>query len=125
MYPRYRTYIVQIQLDVTPALGRKMTTLGERRHQADMLMMYKVMHGHGHLDEEGWFLPPLPAAARMRRHADPLNVRPNHGRLELRRNAFSVRAGELWNAVPPDIKRARTAAAFKRAYAKLRDGMIY
>jgi hypothetical protein len=66
----------------------RLTTLSERRHQADMLMMYKLSHGHGKLDEEGWFEPPPPAAARMRWHADPLNVRPNHGRLELRQNVF-------------------------------------
>jgi hypothetical protein len=51
-----------------------LTTLSERRHQADMLMMYKLMHGHGQLDEKGWFMPPLPAAARRRQHPDPLNV---------------------------------------------------
>jgi hypothetical protein len=102
----------------------RLTTLSEWRHQADMLMMYKLMHGHGQLDEESWFLPPPPAAARMRRHADPLNVRPNHGRLELRRNVFSVRAGEAWNLVPPAIKRARTATAIKNSYAKHRLGMI-
>jgi hypothetical protein len=51
-------------------------------------------------------------------------VRPNHGRLEIRRNFFTVRAGEPWNMVPGSIKRAVTAAGFKRAYAKFRDGMI-
>jgi Reverse transcriptase (RNA-dependent DNA polymerase)/Endonuclease-reverse transcriptase len=99
-------------------------TLAERRHQADMLMMYKLLHGHGQLEGENWFTAPPPAAARMRRHADQLNVRPNHGRLEVRRTAFSVRAGEPWNAVPPDIKRARSANAFKKQYGKYRDGMI-
>jgi hypothetical protein len=89
-----------------------------------MLMMYKLAHGHGRLDEEGWFEPPPPPAARMRRYDDPLNVRPNHGRLELRRNVFSVRAGEAWSLVPAAIKRARTANAFKTAYAKHRHGMI-
>jgi hypothetical protein len=102
----------------------RLTTLSERRHQADMLMMYKLSHGHGKLDEEGWFEPPPPAAARMRRHADPLNVRPNHGRLELWQNVFSVRAREAWNLVLPAIKRARTATAFKTAYAMHRLGMI-
>jgi hypothetical protein len=100
-----------------------LTTLEERRHQADMLLMYKLQKGDGQLGEAGWFAPPLPAAARMRRHADPLNVQPNQGRLELRRNAFSVRAGALWNAVPADIKRACTAENFKRQYAAHRNGM--
>jgi hypothetical protein len=101
-----------------------MTTLEERRHQADMLQMYKIASGAGQLDEEGWFRPPPAAAARTRHYADPLNVRPNHGRLEIRRQFFSVRAAEQWNGVPAPIKRARTAAAFKRAYATHRDEMI-
>jgi hypothetical protein len=100
-----------------------MITLEERRHQADMLHMSKTASG-GQLDEAGWFRPPTAAALRTRQYADPLNVRPNHGRLEIRRNFFSVRAGDHWNQVPPGIKRARTAAGFKRAYAKRREAMI-
>jgi hypothetical protein len=98
------------------------TTLEERRHQADMLMMFKIAHGDGELSLADWYAPPPPAAERMRRYADPLNVRPNHGRLEIRRNAFSVRAGPRWNMIPAEIKHARTASAFKRAYAKFRAG---
>jgi hypothetical protein len=100
-----------------------MTTLEERRHQADMLNMFKTTTGE-QPDQAGWFRP-LTAAARWTRHyADPLNVRPKHGRLEVRRNFFSVRAGDLWDQVPASIKRARTAASFKRAYAKHREEMI-
>jgi hypothetical protein len=32
----------------------KMTTLEERRHQADMLQMFKLKSGAGQLDEAGW-----------------------------------------------------------------------
>jgi hypothetical protein len=35
-----------------------------------------------------------------------------------------VRVGDPWNMVPGEIKRARTAASFKKLYAKHRDGMI-
>jgi hypothetical protein len=102
----------------------RMTTLEERRHQADMLHMYKLCSGKLGQDRADWFRPPTEAAARTRHYADPLNVRPNHGRLEIRRNFFTVRAGEPWNMVPGSIKRAATAAGFKRAYAKFRDEMI-
>jgi hypothetical protein len=101
-----------------------LTTLEERRHQADMLQMYKIINRAGDQDIADWFRPPTAAAARTRRQADALNVRPNHGRLEIRQNFFSVRAGELWNSVPADIKRARTAAAFKSAYSTHRKAMI-
>jgi hypothetical protein len=101
-----------------------LTTLEERRHRADMLQMYQIMHGGDSLDSGIWFRPHT-AAANTRLRSDALNVRPNHGRLEIRRNFFSVRAGDCWNAIPASIKRARTAQTFKTAYAKLRDEMIH
>jgi hypothetical protein len=102
----------------------RLTTLTERRHQADMLHMYKLCSGKLGQRKEEWFSAPPEGAARTRRNADPLNVRPNHGRLEVRRHFFTVRAGEPWNLVPSEIKRARTAAGFKKAYANFRDAMI-
>jgi hypothetical protein len=76
----------------------RLTMLEERRHQADMLLMFKLSRGDG---------------------------QPNHGRLEIRRNSFAVRAGEPWNAVPRSIKRAKTPTAFKRQYTEHRNGMIF
>jgi hypothetical protein len=104
----------------------EMTTLEQRWHQADMLQMFKIMRGDGQQNPADWFrlLVAAEAAARTRQHADPLNVRPNHGRLEIRRHSFAVRAGEPWNEVPGCIKCARTAAAFKKAYALHRKEMI-
>jgi hypothetical protein len=63
-------------------------------------------------------------AFSTRQHADQLNVRLNHGRLEICQNFFSVRTGARWNEVPPEIKHARTAAAFKRLYSAHRHAMI-
>jgi hypothetical protein len=102
----------------------KLTTLVERRHQADMLHMYKMCSSSDESGWAAWFRPPTAAAARTRRNADPLTVRHNDGRLEIRRNFFTVRACEPWNRIPGEIKRARTAASFKRSYAKFRDEMI-
>jgi hypothetical protein len=50
-----------------------MTTLQERRHQADMLMMYKVMPSKDEENRAAWFQPPTAGAARTRRQADPIN----------------------------------------------------
>jgi hypothetical protein len=101
-----------------------LTTLEERRHQADMLLMYKICTGKDGMAKEDWFSPAPAAAARTRLNADPLNVRPNHGRLDVRRHFFTVRAGEPWNEIPGQIKRAATVAAFKKAYSAHRSGMI-
>ena len=93
-----------------------MTTLEERRHQADMAMMFKTMRGVDGQKEE-WFTPA--AAGQRRTHVadDPLNVRLAHGRLELRKNFFTVRCTEHWNNVPGEIKNLRSVESFKKAYA--------
>jgi hypothetical protein len=101
-----------------------LTTLEERRHQADMLHMFKMCSNSHETEWAAWFRPPTAGAARTRRNVDPLAVRQNHGRLELRRNFFTGRACDPWNRVPGEIKRARTAAIFKRMYARYRDEMI-
>jgi hypothetical protein len=61
---------------------------------------------------------------KKRHYADPLKVRPNNERLEIRKHFFTVRAAEQWNSVPASIKRARTVTAFKAAYANHRNKMI-
>jgi hypothetical protein len=101
-----------------------LTTLEERRHQADMAQMYKICTEKDGLKRSDWFEPPPAAAARTRQHADPLNVRPLFGRLDTRHHFFTVRACEPWNAIPGRIKQARTVATFKRDYARFRDEMI-
>jgi hypothetical protein len=88
-----------------------------------MLYMYKICHERDGNVCADWFERPAENAC-TRQHADPLNVRPLFGRLEIRRHFFSHRAGEHWNAVPGIIKHARTAAIFKRQYSKYRDEMI-
>jgi ribonucleases P/MRP protein subunit RPP40 len=101
-----------------------LTTLEERRHKADMAHMYKICTGKAGLNRAEWFEQPTEAAARTRRHVDPLNVRLLRGRLEIRRNFFTVRASECWNDVLSSIKHAGTTAKFKRDYAMHRDEMI-
>jgi hypothetical protein len=101
-----------------------LTTLEERRHQSHMLYMYRICHEKDGSVRADWFEPTPPATARMRQHADPLNVRPLHRQLDIRRNFFSVQAGKQWNAIPRTIKRAKMAASFKKQYAAFRDEMI-
>lgn len=98
----------------------EITTLEERRHQADMALMYKIVTGKEAVEPETWFRPAAGGARENRSAADPLNVRVNHGRLEVRRNFFSVRVTETWNKIPRRIKEMRTVGGFKSAYQKHR-----
>ena len=97
-----------------------MTTLEERRHQADMVLVYKVLTGKDQVDPAEWFTMAAEAARATRTTADPLNVRVKHGRLEVRRNFFSVRASGQWNDIPGHIKDQKTVDGFKAAYKKYR-----
>ena len=98
----------------------ELTTLEERRHQADMAMVYKVLTGRDQVDHEEWFTRAGEAARATRAGADPMNIRIKHGRLDIRRNFFTVRVTELWNMIPSEIKNQRTIDAFKSAYAQHR-----
>ena len=59
-------------------------------------------------------------ARPTRAGADPLNIRVRHGRLDMRRNFFSLRVIEDWNKIPPEVKRLKKSEVFKRTYKQLR-----
>jgi hypothetical protein len=43
-----------------------------------------------------------------------------NGRLDMRRNFFSLRVIEGWNKIPPEVKRLKKSEVFKRTYKQLR-----
>ena len=94
-----------------------MLPLAERRHQLDMCSAYRVLTGKDDVQPEIWFTPATASGRETRQAAHVLNVRPRHGRLEVRANCYSVRTCEPWNRIPADIREKKTAAAFKAAYA--------
>ncbi len=53
--------------------------------------------------------------------ADPMNIKPRSGRLEIRRNIFAVRVISDWNQIPAETKKKPTAASFKAEYASHRE----
>ena len=97
-----------------------MTSLEERRHQADMQYVYKVLTGREDVDRDQWFTMASESVRTPRVTSHKLNVRVRHGRLDVRRNFFSVRVSGQWNDIPGHIKDIKTVAGFKTAYAKYR-----
>jgi hypothetical protein len=95
-------------------------SLSERRHQADMVMMHKIIHGVGDLNVNHWF-DTFDGRRVTRAGADPLNVRARTGNLELRRGFFSNRVAQDWNNVPSDLKNIVVTGKFRAAYRKLRE----
>jgi hypothetical protein len=52
-------------------------TLEERRDQADMALVHKIMHGKGKLDHSCWFEKAADGQRATRNSTDPLNPRVN------------------------------------------------
>ena len=101
-----------------------MQCLEERRHQADMHMMHKIMHGGGGgLDHQTWFTKGSDSGRATRSAADPLNVTVKSGRLDIRNKFFSVRASAQWNSVPAAIMQLQPTHRFKSAYKQFRDNI--
>ena len=100
-------------------------SLEERRHQADMLMVSKILHGTGELKCETWFEMASDNGRASRASADEFNVKEKHGRLELRESFFGVRVTKLWNAVPADIKKLVPAWRFKKAYRLFGEDQVH
>jgi len=101
-----------------------LTTLEERRHQADMIQAFKIIRGFDKVDSNTWFQEVDVSIRTTRSAADPLNLRPQAARLETRRNFFSNRVVEAWNLIPGDIKRSKTVSSFKNAYRSHREKMV-
>ena len=81
-----------------------LTTLEERRHQADMVQTYKIVTGKDLVNKETWFKSVTETGRPTRSAADPLNLRPQASRLEIRRHFFSQRVIEDWNKIPASLK---------------------
>jgi hypothetical protein len=60
--------------------------------------------GHDELKSDTWFLSVNNAARNTRSTADPLNLRIQPDRLEVRRHFFSNRVVEDWNRIPSSLK---------------------
>ena len=52
-----------------------MCTLAERRHQSDMLQVYKILTGKDKVRKDTWFISTDESGRETRETADPLNLR--------------------------------------------------
>ncbi len=71
-----------------------LTTLKERRHQADMAQVYKIIIGKDNLERDCWFKMAADGAVRTRQAAGLMNVVKPRTRLEVQTNFFSVRTAD-------------------------------
>ena len=92
-----------------------MTTLEERRERGNLIQAYKVLTGKEMGTYQAWFQMNTEEVDRRqtRDSGGVLSVQRKEGRLELRKNFWSVRVANTWNLLPDMVKLAATVDSFK------------
>ena len=98
-----------------------METLEERRHRMDMAQVYKIVTGKDKVNSDTWFTMARDGERLTRGNAHLLSLKQQRSRLEVRKNFFSQRVVESWNAIPAVIKDSKNVSSFKRLYGAHRD----
>jgi hypothetical protein len=68
------------------------------------------------VSKDTWFKSVTETGRATGSSADPLNLRPQPSRLEIRKNFFSQRVVEGWNSTPANLKQAVSVKCFKNGY---------
>ena len=91
----------------------KLPTLEYRRSRADMLQVYKIMHGLDDLNIEDLFI-----LNNQQTRGNSLKIYKPQSRLNIRQNSFPIRVINDWNSLPENIVNAPTLNTFKNRLDK-------
>ena len=98
----------------------KLTSLETRRKRFDMIQVYKILHKVDNVEESTWFTRTGLSHNRVTRQAvDPFNLIKQHTRSDIYSNFFANRVIDHWNALPLDVKNAKSVKHFKILYDNL------
>jgi hypothetical protein len=89
-------------------------SLEQRRNRGDLIETFKIMRGLDKVPSSKFFSP---AVVRHRGHSDKLFK--SRSRLNIRKNFFSQRVVNPWNALPQDTINAHSTNEFKNGLDKL------
>ena len=91
-------------------------SLEDRRADMDMVQVYKIMNRVDNVRRETWFTTTAESSLReTRASSDPTHLDIKRTRTELRRQFFSMRVVEKWNALPRETRESRTLSQFKKS----------
>ena len=95
-----------------------MTTLSDRRLRGDMIQVWKFVHHESIMDPQTFTSTKSQESRHTRHTAKPLNLVIPQGRLEVRKNFFTVRAVSSWNSLPTWVQNSESMNDFKINYDK-------
>jgi len=90
-------------------------SLEERRIEADLILVYKVLNKKCNVNSAKWFKMRDTGTVTTRAGNDALRLDRPRARLDLREHFYTVQVTESWNAVPADIRALPTVPQFKSA----------
>ena len=91
-----------------------MLPLATRRTQLDLTQTFKIIRGLDAVEPSTWFSLVGEQRGRVTRATShPLNIIRGVFNTDIRRNFFSHRVIDNWNALPAELKESVTVNAFK------------
>ena len=95
-----------------------LASLEDRRVRGDMIEVYKTITGKNKIDSSKFFK--FQNNNRTRGHS--LKLEKGRSRLDIRKNFFSHRVINNWNALPQEVVDSASVNIFKNKYDKFRSG---
>jgi ribonucleases P/MRP protein subunit RPP40 len=86
-------------------------SLDDRRHEADMVQVYKILSEGDRVFSDQWF--ETMENARQTRHVDSPQLRAARASHGFRHGFFSMQAVDRWNSLPRQVKEAANVNSFK------------
>ncbi len=81
----------------------KLIELGGEKTTAGHDSTFKILKGVDNVNKSTWFTPASEGQVRVTRMAaDPLNIRQQASRLDIRKQFYLQRVVDAWNKVPTD-----------------------
>ena len=91
-----------------------MFTLKYRRGYLDLIECYNIISGVSNVDYKTRFVFAGDVEHRVNRSTEyQKNILKPYANLDIRRNFFSIRVSDKWNALPNEIKESRSVNQFK------------
>ena len=79
------------------------------------MQVYKIVTGKDDVLADTWFNLTGPSPERATRlTSDPLNIRRQNPRIDIRKNFFSNLVVDSWNSLPSEVKNSANAKVFKQ-----------
>ena len=84
----------------------------KRRLDQDMMQVFKITKRFDKV-EPGTLFSQVDTSVRTRTNADPLNLKKERARKDVRANSFSIRVVDHWNRIPAEAKQKEKPVCFK------------